>query len=255
MSERFNLSRRGFLGAVGLGSLAAIWGSKGASAKKYGGVGKTFDQATVPTNGKFTLPALPYDYGDLEPHLDAETMYIHHQKHHQALVTNLNTALADYPKLQSMNVAELLHGLSSLPSAIQTAVRNNAGGHANHAIWWATLSPKGGGNAGGALAAAINAKYGSFNSFKTTFNDIAARRFGSGWGWLSTDSKGTLYLASYPNQDSPYMEGLTPLRGVDVWEHAYYLKFRQKRAEFLSAWWNVINWGEVGRRYDLAIAK
>ncbi|MFD3163733.1 superoxide dismutase [Herpetosiphon sp. NSE202] len=211
--------------------------------------------ATVPTNGKFTLPALPYDYGALEPQLDAETMYIHHQKHHNTMVANLNAALADYPKLQSMNVAELLHGLSNLPSAIQTAVRNNAGGHANHSIWWATLSPKGGGSAGGALAAAINAKYGSFGSFQNSYNDVASRRFGSGWGWLSTDSKGTLYLASYPNQDSPYMEGLTPLLGVDVWEHAYYLKFRQKRAEFLSAWWNVINWSEVGRRYDLAIAK
>ena len=181
-------------------------------------------------------------------------MYIHHQKHHATYVTRLNAALADYPKLRDKSVAELLFALDSLPSAIRGAVRNNGGGHANHAIFWATLSPDGGGKPGGALAAAIGAAFGSFDGFKSQFNAAAADRFGSGWAWLATDAGGGLRLASYANQDSPYLEGLTPLLGADVWEHAYYLKYRQKRAEYLAAWWNVVNWGEVGRRYDMARA-
>lgn len=249
------LSRRRFLGVLGAGSALAFWGSGSANAKKATSVGKTFDATTVPVNGVFSLPPLPYDYAALEPYIDAETMFIHLQKHHKAFIDNLNTLVKNNEVLLNRSIAELLSNLSSLPAAIQTAVRNNGGGHANHAIFWATMAPDAGGKPVGKLATMINETFGSYDSLKSQMSAAAITRFGSGWAWLSTDASGALKLASYPNQDSPYMDGLTPLLGVDVWEHAYYLKYRQKRPEYLAAWWNTVNWGEVGRRYDLVMAK
>ena len=204
---------------------------------------------------EYTLPPLPYDFGALEPHIDAKTMEIHHDKHHQAYVTNLNNALKDHPDLQGKTIEALISDLSAVPEAIRTAVRNNGGGHANHSMFWQLLKP--GGNAGeptGALAQAITGDLGGFAAFKEAFNKAATTRFGSGWAWLVVKD-GKLAVVSTANQDSPIMEGQTPLLGNDVWEHAYYLDYQNRRPDYVSAWWNVINWDEVGRRYDAAKKK
>jgi len=201
---------------------------------------------------EFTVPPLPYDYSALEPHIDTETMKIHHDKHHQAYVTNLNTALKDHPDLQSKTVEDLLKGINSVPEAIRMAVRNNGGGHANHTLFWEILKPGGGKTPGGSLAAAINAAFGSADALIEKVIDAGTKRFGSGWAWLIADGGGNLQVISTPNQDSPLMEGQTPLLGVDVWEHAYYLKYQNRRPDYLKAIWNIVDWDEVGKRYQAA---
>jgi Fe-Mn family superoxide dismutase len=198
------------------------------------------------------LPPLPYAYDALEPYIDEQTMRIHHGKHHQGYVNNLNTALEGHPDLQAKSVEELLKNLNAVPEDIRTAVRNNGGGHANHSLFWPSMSPKGGGEPDGALAGAIAAAFGSFESFKETFSKAAATRFGSGWAWLSVGGGGKLVVTSTPNQDSPLAEGLMPVLGLDVWEHAYYLKYQNRRGDYIAAWWNVVNWSEVAARLDAA---
>ncbi len=198
----------------------------------------------------FELPPLPYDYSALEPHIDTMTMQIHHDKHHGAYVTNLNAALEKYPDLQNKSIEELLRNINDIPEAIRTAVRNNGGGHANHTMFWEIMGPNAGGEPGGELAQAINRAFGDFNTFKEQLNDAGMKRFGSGWAWLVLDRNGKLQVISTANQDSPYMEGQIPILGVDVWEHAYYLKYQNRRADYLKAWWNVVNWEAVARRFE-----
>lgn len=204
-------------------------------------------QAPAAPAGPFTLPALPYPAAALEPHIDAQTMTIHHDRHHQAYVNNLNTALAKAPDLGKRSIEDLLTNLSSLPESVRTAVRNNGGGHANHVQFWTLMAPKAGGAPTGAIAAGITSTFGSFDKFKELFNQAAATRFGSGWAWLS-DEKGKLIVHNTANQDSPLAEGRKPIFGLDVWEHAYYLKYQNRRADYVTAWWNVINWDEVNKR-------
>ena len=199
----------------------------------------------------FELPQLPYAEDALEPHFDKETMNIHHTRHHNTYVTNLNAALQGNEELLSKSVEEVIANLDAVPEAVRTAVRNNGGGHANHSLFWQILSPNGGGAPTGELADAINSKFGSLESFKEEFAKAATTRFGSGWAWLSV-SNGELELTSTPNQDSPLMEGKTPILGLDVWEHAYYLKYQNKRPDYIGAFWNVLNWDEVAKRYNEA---
>src|SRR3954454_19030588 len=196
----------------------------------------------------FELPQLPYAYDALEPHIDKETMNIHHTKHHNTYVTNLNNALEGNEELLSKSVEELIANLDAVPEAARTAVRNNGGGHANHSLFWELLSPNGGGNPTGALAEAIDAKFGNFDAFKEEFAKAGATRFGSGWAWLVSNN-GELEITSTPNQDSPIMEGKTPLLGLDVWEHAYYLNYQNRRPDYIAAFWNVVNWDEVAKRF------
>ncbi|MFP4978051.1 superoxide dismutase [Paenibacillus sp. CN-4] len=199
----------------------------------------------------FQLPALPYANDALEPHIDALTMEIHHDRHHNTYVTNLNAALEKAPELQNKSLEELISDLNAVPEAIRTAVRNNGGGHANHSLFWETIGPNGGGAPTGALAAAIDSELGGFEKFKEDFTAAATTRFGSGWAWLVVKD-GKLAVTSTPNQDNPLMEGATPLLGLDVWEHAYYLKYQNKRPDYIKAFWNVVNWEEVGKRYENA---
>jgi Fe-Mn family superoxide dismutase len=194
------------------------------------------------------VPALPYDYNALEPHIDEQTMRIHHDKHHAAYVTNLNAALEKHPNLQNKSIEDLLKGINSVPEEIRTAVRNNGGGHANHTMFWEIMGPKGGGAPTGAIGEAITSTFGGFDSFKEQMNKAGASRFGSGWAWL-VDAGGKLSVESSANQDSPIMEGKKPIIGIDVWEHAYYLKYQNKRPDYLAAWWNVINWDAVNKRF------
>jgi Fe-Mn family superoxide dismutase len=201
------------------------------------------------------LPPLPYPTNALEPHIDATTMEIHHGRHHNAYVTNLNAALESAPELQSKSVEELIADLNAVPESIRTAVRNNGGGHANHSLFWKVIGPNGGGAPTGALAAAIDSELGGFEKFKEDFSKAAATRFGSGWAWLAVSPQGKLKVYSLPNQDSPIMEGDTPILGLDVWEHAYYLKYQNKRPDYIAAFWNVVNWEEVGKLYDAAVKK
>jgi Fe-Mn family superoxide dismutase len=198
----------------------------------------------------FELPKLPYAYDALEPHIDARTMEIHHSKHHQGYTNNLNAALEKHPELAGKNVGELLRDLNSVPEDIRTAVRNNGGGFKNHKIFWKIMSPDGGGEPSGALAEAINAAFGDFASFKDMFSKAGATRFGSGWAWLSKKTDGGLVVTSTPNQDTPLMEGLFPILCLDVWEHAYYLNYQNRRGDYIAAWWNVVNWEEVARRFE-----
>lgn len=191
------------------------------------------------------LPALPYDAGALEPHIDAQTMQIHHGKHHQAYVTNLNAALDKHPELHSKSIDDLMRGLSSVPEDIRTAVRNNGGGHWNHSLFWKLMAPNAGGAPAGVVAEGIKSSFGSFDKFKEQFAAAGVGRFGSGWAWL-VSSSGKLEIVSTPNQDNPLMDGKHAVLGVDVWEHAYYLKYQNRRADYLAAWWNVVNWAEVG---------
>ncbi len=198
-----------------------------------------------------TLPALPYDFAALEPHIDAKTMEIHHGKHHQAYVTNLNTALEKAPDVKDKPLEELLASLNTVPEAARTAVRNNGGGHWNHSLFWVLMAPKAGGEPGGALADAIASSFGDFAKFKEQFAAAGAGRFGSGWVWLLRDGN-KLSITSTPNQDNPLMEGKRArdvLLGLDVWEHAYYLKYQNRRPDYITAWWNVVNWAEVGKRF------
>ncbi|AJO19057.1 MULTISPECIES: superoxide dismutase SodA [Bacillus] len=199
----------------------------------------------------YKLPELPYAYDALEPHIDKETMNIHHTKHHNTYVTKLNEAVAGKQDLESKSVEELVANLDAVPENIRTAVRNNGGGHANHSLFWKLLSPNGGGAPTGELAEAINSKFGSFDQFKEDFAAAAAGRFGSGWAWLVVNN-GELEITSTPNQDSPLSEGKTPVLGLDVWEHAYYLNYQNRRPDYIKAFWNVVNWDEVARLYSEA---
>ncbi len=193
------------------------------------------------------LPPLPYASDALEPHIDKQTMEIHHGKHHQAYVNNLNAALEKHPDLQAKSVEDLIRGISTVPEDIRAAVRNNGGGHANHSMFWQIMGPNCGGAPTGAIADAINSSFGSFDSFKEQFAKAAVGRFGSGWAWV-VDQGGKLAIESTPNQDSPLMEGKTAVFGIDVWEHAYYLKYQNRRPDYISAWWNVVNWTEINKR-------
>ncbi|MFD2702000.1 superoxide dismutase [Paenibacillus shunpengii] len=200
----------------------------------------------------FQLPALPYANDALEPHIDAQTMEIHHDRHHNTYVTNLNAALESAPELQEKSLEELLANLDSVPESIRTAVRNNGGGHYNHSLFWEIIGPNGGGAPTGEIAAAIDSELGGYDKFKEDFAKAATTRFGSGWAWLVVGKDGKLAITSTPNQDSPVFEGLTPVLGLDVWEHAYYLKYQNKRPDYIGAFWNVINWDEVNKRYAAA---
>lgn len=199
------------------------------------------------------LPPLPYPNNALEPHIDEQTMMIHHDRHHNTYVTNLNAALEGHADLQSKSIEDLIADLNSVPESIRTAVRNNGGGHANHALFWQIIGPNGGGQPAGALADAINNELGGFEKFKEDFAKAGATRFGSGWAWLSVDANKKLVVHSTPNQDSPIMEGMTPIIGLDVWEHAYYLKYQNKRPDYIAAFWNVVNWAEAEKRYQEAV--
>src|SRR6266487_6397872 len=197
----------------------------------------------------FEVPPLPYDYAALEPYIDEQTMHLHHDKHHQAYVTNLNAALQSNADFASLSVEDLVRRINEIPEASRAAVRNNGGGHLNHTMFWQIMKPNGGGEPTGELASAIQQAFGSFDTFKTQFNDAGVKRFGSGWTWLVLDRNGKLQVMSTANQDSPLTEGLYPVMGNDVWEHAYYLKYQNRRPEYLNAWWNVVNWNEIARRY------
>jgi superoxide dismutase, Fe-Mn family len=197
----------------------------------------------------FELPPLPYDYSALEPHIDTQTMQLHHDKHHAAYINNLNAALEQHPDLQGQSPEDLIRDLNSVPEAIRMAVRNNGGGHANHSMFWQIMKPNGGGGPTGDIAAAIKEAFGDFEEFKKQFNDAGVKRFGSGWTWLVLTRDGKLAAMSTANQDNPLSEGHFPIMGNDVWEHAYYLKYQNRRPEYLAAWWNVVNWDEINKRF------
>ncbi len=198
------------------------------------------------------VPALPYDFSALEPHIDAKTMEIHHDKHHAAYVSKLNAALSKHPELESKSVEDLLSNLSAVPEDIRGAVNNHGGGHLNHTIFWNNMCPNGGGTPSGGLADGIANAFSSFDGFKEQFASAAATQFGSGWAWLCVESNGNLVVKAYPNQTSPLTEGLKPILGIDVWEHAYYLNYQNRRPDYIAAWWNVVNWTDVADRYAKA---
>ena len=251
------LSRRDALKTMGAGAaLLAVGAFSGrataaeASAKSSGVATST--SVTGGTSQPFTLPKLAYGYEALEPHIDRQTMEIHHSKHHQAYITNANKALADFPELKDKSAEALLQSLNDVPEKIRTAVRNNVGGHVNHSFFWQTLSPSASGAAPtGELATALSGAFGSVDAFKAQFADAGMKRFGSGWAWLSVQG-GKLKIHSTANQDSPLSEGAVPLLGVDVWEHAYYLHYQNMRADYLKAFWNVVNWDQVAKNYQAA---
>lgn len=234
-----NVTRREALSTLGAGALALAAASRGLDAAAPG-------QAQAPA-GPYTLGPLPYAFDALEPHIDALTMQIHHGKHHQAYVNNLNTALAAAGDAGKAPIDDLLKNLAALPESVRTAVRNNGGGHVNHLQFWTVMAPAAGGAPTGAVADAITGAFGSFDAFKDQFSKAAMGRFGSGWAWLS-DEKGKLVIHSTANQDTPSMEGKRAVFGLDVWEHAYYLKFQNRRADYVGAFWNVINWAEINKR-------
>ena len=197
----------------------------------------------------FTLPPLPYDFAALEPHIDAKTMEIHHGKHHQTYVNNLNAAIEKAPELASRSLDDLMRNVNTLPEAVRTPIRNNGGGHWNHSMFWQIMAPKAGGEPGGNLGAAIKSAFGDFAKFREQFSAAGVGRFGSGWAWL-INSGGKLSITSTPNQDNPLMEGQKAIMGLDVWEHAYYLKYQNRRPDYITAWWNVVNWKEVEKRFS-----
>ncbi|MDQ2732213.1 MAG: superoxide dismutase [Armatimonadota bacterium] len=202
----------------------------------------------------FEVPPLPYAYDALEPYIDEQTMHLHHDKHHQAYVTNLNAAVEKTPELQGKSLHDIITNIQSVPEAVRTAVRNNGGGHWNHSMFWEIMTPQGHGHPHGPIGDAINTTFGGFDKFKELFAAAAATRFGSGWAWLVVDG-GTLKIESTPNQDTPLMEGRHPVLGLDVWEHSYYLKYQNRRPEYVTAWWNTINWDAVAERYSKAQGK
>lgn len=203
----------------------------------------------------FQLPDLPYDYSALEPHIDARTMEIHHTKHHQAYINNVNKALEAHGDLASLSIVELMSNLDRVPADIRQTVINNGGGHLNHTLFWRIMGPNGGGEPTGDLMAAIQQTFGDFKSFQEKFNQAATTRFGSGWAWLGLDKEGKLVVESTANQDTPLSQGRTPLFGIDVWEHAYYLHYQNRRPDYIQAWWNVVNWQEVQKNFEAAKAK
>lgn len=239
------LKRRHFLYLLGVGvSTFAL--------QNYALADEKSSTSTIAQNASdaVILPPLPYDYKALEPHIDARTMEFHHDKHHAAYVNNLNAALNKHPELKQKTVEELLVNLNSVPVDIRNTVRNNGGGHINHSMFWKIMKPNGGGEPNGAIATAINDNFGNFIDFKNQFNAVGAKRFGSGWAWLVRNKNGKLEVMSTPNQDSPFSEGKYPIMGNDVWEHAYYLNYQNRRNDYLEAWWNVVNWDEVNQRFE-----
>ena len=245
LSYAGGLSRRSAF-RLGLGAMAAALFANSWQ-------GQVFAQAPAAPApaGPYTLPPLPYPYEALEPNIDTWTMQIHHDKHHKAYVDNANRLLADQPDLAKLSPEELLKNLNKAPEAIRTGLRNNVGGHVNHSLFWQMMSPKGGEKPTGKLAEAIEKKFGSFEEFQKQFNEAAAKRFGSGWAWLVWDD-GDLAVVSTANQDSPIMDGQVPLLGLDVWEHAYYLKYQNRRPEYVTTWWNVVDWDFVGKQLEKA---
>jgi len=250
--SRSGLSRREAVKRLGAG--AALLGLGGLPLSMLGAekTGATEGGTTPLPDQTFSLPPLGYAYDALEPHIDARTMEIHHTKHHQAYVNTANNALANYPDLRRQSLPALLKNINRVPEAIRTAVRNNAGGHANHALFWRVIAPGGERKPGGALEEALTKAFGSVDAFQAQFSDAAAKRFGSGWAWLSVKD-GALQVHSTPNQDSPLMEGATPVLGLDVWEHAYYLKYQNRRGDYVQAFWNIVNWTQVGENYRAAM--
>jgi Fe-Mn family superoxide dismutase len=246
------LNRRNFLFLLGGTTGAAALGTLPSAAEPV--LRPLLASKQNESGETFKLPPLPYDYKALEPHIDEATMRFHHDKHHAAYVKNLNEAVNKYPQLKSKSAEQLLRDLNSVPEDIRTTVRNNGGGHVNHTMFWEIMSPNGGGEPKGAIAAAIQQSFGSVDAFKQQFNDAGSKRFGSGWVWLVRTKDGKLQVMTTPNQDSPLSEGNYPIMGNDVWEHAYYLKYQNKRADYLTAWWNVVNWNEVNKRFEKAMA-
>ncbi|WP_072143659.1 superoxide dismutase [Pseudanabaena sp. 'Roaring Creek'] len=205
------------------------------------------------SKGQFALPPLPYAYNALEPFIDEQTMRLHHDKHHLASINTLNAAIAKYPQFQNATVEDLLHDLSKVPEDIRSIVKNHGGSHLNHSMFWEIMAPKAGGEPTGEIAKAIVREFGSFNDFQKQFNEAGLKRFGSGWSWLVRTKDGNLKIISTANQDSPLLDGNYPIMGNDVWEHAYYLKYQNRRADYLNAWWNVVNWDAVNKRYKKSI--
>ena len=239
-------TRRNFLCLLGAGTTATFFGT-------FAKPSLAMPAAIIATETDvFSLPPLGYDYNGLEPHIDATTMKFHHDKHHAAYVKNLNAAVNKYPELKTKTVEELLISLDKLPQDIQTTVRNNGGGHINHSMYWQIMTPKGGGKPTGEIANRIKAQFGTFDAFKTQFNEAGTKLFGSGWVWL-VNRNGKLEIITTPNQDSPISQGLYPIMGNDVWEHAYYLNYQNRRVDYLAAWWNVINWTEVNTRLEKSL--
>jgi superoxide dismutase, Fe-Mn family len=239
------IDRRHFLFLLGA-SVGAFALDTHASAEKA-----PISQTTPPGNTVYSVPPLPYAYDALEPHIDQATMQFHHDKHHAAYVKNLNAALDKHPELKSKPVEEMLRNLNSVPTDIRKIVRNNGGGHVNHSMFWQIMKPQGGGEPTGAIAKAINQSFGSFAAFKKQFNEAGVSRFGSGWVWLVRNND-KLEITTTANQDSPLSEGKYPIMGNDVWEHAYYLKYQNRRTDYLDAWWNVLNWDEINKRFAAA---
>jgi len=200
----------------------------------------------------FELPDLPYDFDALEPHVDARTMEIHHDRHHAGYTRKLNAALEGHDDLLGKSIEEILRNLEAVPEGVRTAVRNNGGGFANHSLFWEVMSPEGGGEPVGSVADEIRGSFGSFDDFRKRFSGVASGRFGSGWGWLVVNGEGKLDVYSTPNQDSPFLRGDTPILGIDVWEHAYYLHYQNRRGDYIESWWNVVDWPEVNRRFEQA---
>lgn len=261
------LSRRQFmLNLTGLSVAGVMSGGTSALASvttpsDYGGSYGTSNISSTPDVSRvrqFQLPKLPYSYDALEPYIDARTMKIHHSKHHSGYVTKVNKALQGINYDVSWKIEDLVSNLQIVPPAVRTAVRNSGGGHANHSLFWNTLSPKGGGQPGGTLAGAIKSRFGSFKKFQKAFANAAATRFGSGWAWLNVAGDNSLFVSSTPNQDSPLMNGIveipgTPILGLDVWEHAYYLNYQNRRGDYIKNWWKIVNWESVAMRYETAI--
>jgi superoxide dismutase, Fe-Mn family len=243
------LNRRNFLIILGAATGTAALSNFNAPAIAQGSQKPSqADANSLP----FMLPPLPYAYNALEPHIDAETMKFHHDKHHAAYIKKLNEAVNKYPELKQKSVEDLVKNVDTLPEDVRKTIRNNGGGHLNHTMFWEIMSPKGGGQPTGAIAEAITKSFGSFSAFQEQFNEAGKNRFGSGWAWLVMDGNRQLKVTSTANQDSPLIEGLFPIMGNDVWEHAYYLKYRNKRDEYLKQWWNVVNWEEINKRYQKA---
>lgn len=245
------LNRRNFLILLGATTGATALGTLPSACAAQPVLGDKQNQSEE----TFKLPPLPYAYNALEPYIDTETMQFHHDKHHAAYVKNLNDAVNKYPQLKRLSAEELLRNINNVPEDIRTTVRNNGGGHVNHSMFWEIMTPDGGGEPTGAIATAINQTFGSVDAFKQQFNDAGSKRFGSGWAWLVRNNEGKLQVLSTANQDSPFMEGMYPIMGNDVWEHAYYLKYRNNRGEYLNQWWNLLNWEEINRRFEQAMTR
>lgn len=247
------LDRRRFLTFLGASAVGVGVGAYGSRSSRWFEAIDSAAMAQSTAATPFKLPPLPYPTNALEPYIDDRTMQIHHGKHHAAYINQLNEAAKQYPQIAKQPIEQILRNLNQLPEAVRTTVRNNGGGHVNHSMFWTIMAPKAGGKPTGEFAKAIAAQFGSFEAFQKQFNEAGAKRFGSGWAWLVRNREGKLQIMSTANQDSPFMEGLYPIMGNDVWEHAYYLKYQNRRADYLTAWWNVINWAEVNKRYAASL--